>query len=117
MAVFVVGAVPFLGGVLTHGLAAPWGERVPLSVPRLGGRAVPVRLVVASAGTAALLIVTGALSLHRMELNAALDRVPKPHPDIAGWGAWAPGLFWLPWGVALAGATYCYWRRRQLAPG
>ena len=49
-----------------------------------------------------------------MELNAALDRVPEAHPDIEGWGAWAPNLLWLPWGLALAGETYCDWRRRQL---
>lgn len=31
----------------------------------------------------------------------ALGRVPKSHPDVTGWGAWAPSLFWLRWGIAL----------------
>lgn len=114
IATFTVGALPFVGGLLAHGLAARWGEVVPRRVPWLGGRAVPAAFVVATAGTATLLIVTGALALHKMTLNAALDRVPPAHPDIAGWGAWAPGVFWLPWGLALGAATYCHWRRRRL---
>jgi hypothetical protein len=110
---FAIGALPLVGGLLTHGLVRPWGEIAPRWIPRLGGRPVPRAPVVAVAATATLLIVTGALSLHRITLNVALERVPAPRPDVEGWGAWAPGLLWLPWGLALGAATYCYWRRRR----
>ena len=110
---FAIGALPLVGGLLTHGLVRPWGEVAPRWMPRLGGRPVPLGPVVGVATTATLLIVTGALSLHRITLNVALERVPAPQPDVEGWGAWAPGLLWLPWGLALGAATYCYWRRRR----
>jgi hypothetical protein len=110
---FVVGSLPLLGGLLTHGLARPWGEVYPRWIPRLGGRVIPTAVVVVPASLATILIVTAALSLQRMSLNVALDRVPSPAPDVQGWGAWVPGLFWLPWGLALGAATYAYWRRRH----
>jgi len=59
------------------------------------------------------MIVTAGLFVYRPELNTALGRVPKSHPDDTGWGAWAPGPSWLPWGIALTVTTYEYWRRRR----
>lgn len=60
-----------------------------------------------------VLIVAAAMSLQRYELNVALDRVPAARADVEGWGVWAPGLVWPPWGLALGAATYAYWRRRR----
>ena len=65
------------------------------------------------ASIAAIMIVAAGLFVYRAELNTALGRVPKSHPDVTGRGAWAPGLFWLPWGIALTVATYAYWQRRR----
>ena len=113
---FVIGALPLLGGLLTHGLTQRWGEEFPGWMPGLGGRAVPVALLAVPAALVSILIITGATSLLRIQLNEALGRTAPATPDIAGWGAWVPGLFWLPWGLTLAGATYAYWRRRRTQP-
>ena len=58
--------------------------------------------------------MTGALALHKMTLNAALDPVP-PAPSrhrrmgrVGVWGVLAAV------GLALGAATYCHWRRRGL---
>jgi hypothetical protein len=114
---FVLGALPLVGGLLTHGLTRPWGEVYPRWVPRLGARTIPLAVVVVPAALATVLIVTAATSLQRFALNEALGRVPAASPDVEGWGAWAPGLVWLPWGLALGAATYAYWRRRRASWG
>jgi hypothetical protein len=113
----VMGGLPLVGGLLTHGLTQTWGEVYPRWVPRLAGKTIPVAVVVVPAALATVLIVTGATSLQRISLNEALGRVPAASPDVEGWGAWAPGLVWLPWGLALGAATYAYWRRRLLSRG
>jgi hypothetical protein len=112
--VFVIGALPLLGGLLTHGLTRPWGETYPRWIPRVGGRPIPLAVVIVPATVVTILIVAAATSMQRSSLNVALDRVPAPSPDVEGWGAWAPGLVWLPWGLALGAATYAYWRRRRV---
>ena len=112
---FVIGALPLVGGILTHGLTRPWGETYPRWVPRLGGTTIPVAVVVVPAALATVLIVTAATSLQRFSLNVALGRVPAASPDVEGWGARAPALVWLPWGLALGAATHAYWRWRRAA--
>ena len=114
---FVIGSLPLLGGLLTHGLSRPWGEVYPRWVPRVGSTPIPMAVVVVPAALATILIVTAATSLMRFSLNVSLDRVPEATPDIAGWGASTPGLLWLPWGLALAAATYAYSRRRRALSG
>jgi len=110
---FVLGALPLIGGLLTHGLTKRWGEVYPRWIPRRRGRTIPVAVVAVPAALVSILIVTAATSMQRSWLNEALGRVPATASDVEGWGAWAPGLVWLPWGLALAAATYAYWRRRR----
>lgn len=111
---FVLGLLPLLGGLLTHGLTRRWGEVYPRWIPRMAGRPIHPAVAIVPASLAAVLIVTAGLFVYRAELNTAIGRVPAADPDVTGWGAWVPGLFWLPWGVALTGATYAYWRRRRV---
>ena len=55
---FVIGALPLLGGLLTHGLTQRWGEEFPGWMPGLGGRAVPVALLAVPAALVSILIIT-----------------------------------------------------------
>ena len=113
---FVLGLLPLIGGLLTHGLARPWGEVYPRWFGSRAGRPIPLGVALAPALTASILITTAGLTLLRGELNVRLGLVAEPNPDVTGWGAWVPGLFWLPWGVALAVAVYAYYRRRAAGP-
>jgi hypothetical protein len=113
---FVLGLLPMVGGLLTHGLVRPWGETYPRWIPgKAGGRIAPAVAIVPGA-IASILIITAGLVIYRQEINTRWERVPEPQPDIEGWGAWLPAWFWLPWGVALAIATYSYSRRRNAGP-
>jgi hypothetical protein len=112
LGMFVLGLLPFVGGVLTHGLARPWGEIYPRWVPGKAGRPIHPLVAIVPATTAAIMIITAGLIIYREAINVQLVRVPEAQPDVTGWGAWLPAWFWLPWGVALAVATYAYHRRR-----
>lgn len=114
LGMFVLGLLPLLGGLLVHWMGR--GARIPSWSPVRPGRAVPVALVVVPATLVAVMIITAGLSLLRGELNVGLGRVPEPHPDVTGWGAWFPGVFWLPWGLALAAATCAYYVRATRRP-
>ncbi len=109
---FVLGLLPMAGGILTHGLARPWGEIYPRWIPRKAGRRIHPAVAIVPGAIASILIITAGLVIFRQELNVRTGRVPEPDPDVEGWGAWLPAWFWLPWGVALAGATYAYAVRR-----
>jgi hypothetical protein len=110
---FVLGLLPLVGGVLTHGLTRRWGEVYPKWVPRKAGQPIHPAVAIVPASIAAVMIIAAGLVVYREELNVALARVPESHPDTTGWGVWAPGLFILPWGIALAAATYAYYRRHS----
>jgi hypothetical protein len=110
---FVFGLLPLLGRLPTHGLTRRGGEVYPRWIPRRAGRPIHPAVAIVPASIAAVMTVTAGLFVYRAELNMSLGRVPESHPDVTGWGAWAPGLFWLPWGIALTVATYAYWRRRR----
>jgi hypothetical protein len=113
---FVLGLLPVVGGILTHGLVRPWGETYPGFIRGKAGRRIAPAVAIVPGAIASILIITAGLVVYRQEINTRLDRVPEPRPDIEGWGAWLPAWFWLPWGAALAIATYAYYRRRSQQP-
>lgn len=100
--VLIFGGLPFAGAVLTIGLVRPWGRVFPGWIPWLGGRPVPVWAAVLPGGIAAALVCQMGL---RVTPGALL------HLDEMTWTSWGPelpGLFILPWGIALAIAVYAY---------
>jgi hypothetical protein len=94
--------------LLAFGLVRPWGERAPRRFPLIGGRPIPPRLVVAVAGTGALLVTFVSLMFF------------LPRDSIADLEATDAGLTvavacYLPlllWGPLLAALTVAYYRRR-----
>jgi hypothetical protein len=114
---FVLGLLPMIGGILNHGLTRPWGETYPRWMPRKAGQPIHPAVAVVPATAASVMVITAGLTFFRLDLNTALGRTSEAQPpDVEGWGAWLPGWFWLPWGVALAVATYAYHRRRRGTP-
>lgn len=94
------------GAVLTLGLVMRWGEVFPRWIPFLRGRPVPVWLAVVPGLWAATIIVQAGL---RIWIWAVVD----PGAFTAdSWGTGGPGLFFLPWGLTVAAATYAYYLRR-----
>jgi hypothetical protein len=90
------------GALLTLGLAMRWGTVLPGWVPYLGGRRVPVALAVVPASVVTVAVITAGLTMYRLII---IDGLPVT-------GSGAPGLLWLPWGIALGLATLAYRRRR-----
>jgi hypothetical protein len=91
-----------LGALLTLGLVMTWGERIPAWVPFLGGRRVPVSLAVVPATIVSVAVTVAGLAILRFAWQ-----------DGGVNGTAAPGLLWLPWGLALATATVAYVMRRR----
>lgn len=99
-----LGLLAIGGGILTLGLIRPWGQTFPCWLPGLAGRPVPIWLAVVPGAWAAIIISAAGLRLLVWTL--------QDPPDPSNWGASGPGLFFLPWGLSVAAATYAYWRRR-----
>lgn len=98
-----------VGAFLTVGLIRPWGRRVPRWLPILGGRRIPRLLAVLPASLAATALISAGLTIWRGCLAMLLGLVPTaPSFTAANWAAWLGNLAWLPWGLALAGATVAY---------
>jgi hypothetical protein len=96
-----------LGALLTLGLVMRWGERFPAWVPFLGGRRVPISLAVVPATVVSVAVTVAGLALYRFVWD-----------DGGVKGTAVPGLLWLPWGLALATATFAYvMRRRRICAG
>ncbi|GAB4001044.1 hypothetical protein GCM10029992_35170 [Glycomyces albus] len=104
----VFGGLPTIGAVLTIGLVKRWGERFPRWIPWLRGRRVPIWFAVVPGLVAATMIVQLGLRLTPLTVR---DIVTAEY-DWGEWGASLPGLFILPWGIALAAAVYGYTVRR-----
>ncbi|MEO3790855.1 hypothetical protein ABGB14_11605 [Nonomuraea sp. B10E15] len=110
----VLGAMTVAGALLTLGLRQKWGSRVPRWSPILPGRPVPVLLVAIPGGLAAIILSAAGLSIYRGLLSMALGLTPAgPSAALENWAVWLPTLAWLPWGLALGGATLHYHRRRR----
>jgi hypothetical protein len=90
------------GALLTLGLVMRWGERVPAWVPFLGDRRVPISLAVVPATVVSVAVTVAGLALYRFVWE-----------DGGVEGSAAPALLWLPWGLALATATFAYVMRRR----
>ena len=90
-----------LGGVLTHGLVAPWGERFPRWIWWKAGRRVPIWLAVVPGGLVAVLLIPAGLMNLRLPVQ----------PDM--WATNAPSILWAVWGAALGVAVLTYYLRRR----
>jgi hypothetical protein len=95
--------------LLTLGLVRPWGERAPRWIPLIGGREVPVKPVVWTAGL-------GALALAAIWGYAFRDFPTLPDAEYTheAWhvllvACYTPLLLWAP---LLLAVTWAYWRRR-----
>ncbi|WP_431896579.1 hypothetical protein [Nonomuraea sp. bgisy101] len=104
----VLGGLCVAGAILTLGLVQRWGEVFPRWMPLLRGRRVPIGLAVVPALCASAMLVQSGARLYLWVAKG--DIVLKAD----GWGSFGPGLAWLPWGLALAAATYAYYLRRRV---
>ncbi len=111
--VIVLGLLAEALALLTLGLVRPWGERLPASLPMVGGRRLPAAAVVLVAGAGAVAVTvinwTGAAMWFGPENNGDPD---APH-GLAGFvmaACYAPLLVW---GPLLGAVTVAYYRRRR----
>ncbi len=99
---------------LAFGLVRPWGERVPNWIPRLRGRRIPPRLVVAVAGTGAVLVTCIALMFFLPRDNLSTIEGTDAGRAVAV-ACYLPLLLW---GPLLGALTFAYHRRRRTeSPG
>jgi hypothetical protein len=103
----VLGGLFVGGAILSLGLIQRWGEIVPRWIPYLSGRRVPVWLAVVPAAWAAVVMSQAGLRIVLWTVTG------ESSISSDTWGMGGPGLFWLPWGVALGAATYAYYLRRR----
>jgi hypothetical protein len=100
------------GAVLTLRLIQRWGETFPHWIPFLGGKRVPIWLVVVPGALVSVLVTTAGLMFVRLTLFGAFTLGGRPLTLDENWAALAPELLWPIWGVALGAATLAYYRRR-----
>jgi hypothetical protein len=107
------------GAALTLGLTHRWGEIFPRWLPLLGGRRVPSVLATIPASVVAIALIGAGFTIYRALLAVLLSAGSADAAafDALNWAAWIGGLIWLPWGLALAAATYAYHRRRRACGG
>jgi hypothetical protein len=94
--------------LLALGLVRPWGERVPPWLPRIGGRPIPAKPVVAVAGIGAL-FATAVAVMFFAPGNSIADVEATEAGSVVAVACYAPLLLW---GPLLALLTYAYYRRR-----
>jgi hypothetical protein len=105
-----LGLFGIVGALLTLGLVQRWGEVFPSWLPRIGGRPVPVSLAVVPALFVAMAVISAGIGFAVIILGGEIDGLPGEPVD---WGAWAPELLWVPWGIALGVAALSYRVRRE----
>ncbi|MFI9719867.1 NYN domain-containing protein [Streptomyces sp. NPDC052396] len=96
-----LGVASLLGGVLTHGLTARWGEVWPRWVWRKAGRPVAPAVAIVPAALVSAVLIPGGIMMIRGGIQ----------PE--GWGTNVPAMFWIVWGAALGAATLAYYLRRR----
>lgn len=111
-----LGLFGIMGALLTLGLVQRWGEVFWSWLPRIGGRPVPLSLAVVPALFVAMAVVSAGIGFAVIILGGDAAQLPGEPVD---WGAWAPELLWVPWGIALGVGALAYRVRREasLAPG
>ena len=105
-----LGLFGIAGALLTVGLVQRWGEVFWAWLPRIGGRPVPVSLAVVPALFVAMAVISAGIGFAVIILGGEIDGLPGEPVD---WGAWAPELLWVPWGIALGVAALAYRVRRE----
>lgn len=117
---FVLGAVPAVGALLTAGLARGWSQRFPRWVPGLAGRRVPAALAIAPPLVAGLLVGQyGALMTRCVAfgMTPACDPGGTGEAALAGqWAFTATYPVFLVWGAALLVATAGYRATTRACP-
>jgi hypothetical protein len=99
---------PVLGGLLTVGLARPWGQRFPRWFPRHAGRRIPPPLAMLPAGLVAVaLCAYGVIGMVVMTTDIAAGRETLDSL-LTAWAVVGIQVVFLVWGVALAVATWGY---------
>ncbi|MET9022520.1 hypothetical protein ABZV93_21325 [Actinopolymorpha sp. NPDC004070] len=100
--------VPALGGLLTLGLAARWGQEFPRWVPRLGGRRVPRLLALVPAGVISVAVTSYGVIGVSMIATALLDGQTTWAGLASSWAITGTEVLFLAWGVTLSIATLGY---------
>jgi hypothetical protein len=107
--VVALSVVSELAALLTLGLVRPWGERVPRWIPRVGGRRIPPRPVVATAAANALLLQLIWTFAFANYLGNDRMTFASPAWEALLIAAYLPLLAWAP---LLGAVTWAYDRRR-----
>ena len=94
--------------LLTLGLVKPWGERFPRWIPRLAGRPIPPRPVVAAAATGAVALQLIVAFAFRNPGVPGLDFSTTAW-EVLFYACYAPLALWAP---LTAAVTIAYARRR-----
>ena len=102
-----------VGALLTLGLVRPWGEVFPRWVPFVGGRRVPMKLVVIPASFVSVVVLSAGLMFVRMGIAGTFRLGPYRVTFDENFGALWPELLWPVWGIALAAATLAYYYRTR----
>lgn len=102
--------IPSLGGLLTLGLARPWGQLIPRWILGLAGRPVPRVLALAPAGVVAVALTSYSLISAVVIGESLLAGTVTWSQLAAGWVVAGTGLVFLGWGVALGVTALGYER-------
>jgi hypothetical protein len=108
-----LGALAVIGALLTLGLGQGWGEVSPRWFPAVGGRKVPLLVVVIPATMMSVFVMAAGLMFVRMGIAGTVMLGDNRVTFIENWAALWPELCWPIWGVALGAATLAYYYRTR----